>query len=258
MPAALACFAFSMSRIYRSSGELRAGHRRAFALFALTFVVFALSHLAFVALSSPGDLRAWLHTVYLGIFSGAGVTGPKLSKGESSAFAYLAWLLRDHGAVLVPIVLGLPAATRRVSANRRAIFAALIGALVAIVPLSVPASKEPLYLLPVLPFLYLLAGLSLSAPEHEPLRYARVNRGAARASLVLAALLVLGIVLNALFDKATLWLVLVRVGHVAAWSLPSVATLRGQRATSMLVPAALISLALCALAAKTGAMLALF
>ena len=257
-PAALACFAFSMSRIYRSSGEARAGHRRAFALFALTFVVFALSHLAFVALVAPGDLRAWVHTVYLGIFSGEGVTGPKLSKGESSAFDYVSWLLRDHGAVLVPIVLGLPAATRRVTANRRAIFAALIGALAALVPLSVPASKEPLYLLPVLPFLYLLAGLSLSAPEHEPVRFARVHRGAARASLFVAALLAAGIVLRFVFAPAEPWLAVVRVGHVAAWCLPSLATLRGRPATSMLVPAALLSLLLCALAAKTGAALAMF
>jgi hypothetical protein len=199
-----------------------------------------------------------VHTVYLGIFSGKGVTGPKLSAGETSAFAYVRWLLRDHAAVLVPIVLGLPAATRRVSAHRRAIFVALIGALLAIVPLSVPASKEPLYLLPVLPFLYLLAGLSLSAPEHEPPRYARVNRAAAKASLVLAGCLVLGFVLGFLVDPRSPWATLVRAGHVVAWSLPSVAALRGRRATSMLLFSACMSLALCVLAAKSEALFAMF
>ena len=71
-------------------------------------------------------------------------------------------------------------------------------------------------------------------------------------------LLVLGIVLSFVFDPTSPWPMLVRVGHVLAWSLPSVAALRGQRATSMLVPSALISLALCVLAAQTGALFAMF
>jgi dolichol-phosphate mannosyltransferase len=255
LPAGLACLAYLLPRVYRARGQAHDAMRRAAVVFALSFVALALSHLAAVAVLSPGDLRAWVDWVYLGIFNGRGVTGPKLS-GEGAvhgeawpAFAYAYWLLRDHGALLVPIVLGLPAATRRVSNQEGALYAAVLGALAGLVPLSVPAVKEPLYMLPLVPFLYVLAALAVVAPDRVPARLWRVNRGAARASLLAAALLAAGHVLAFTYaasepdGPATL---LMRLAIVGAWTLPSVAVLRGRSAAPWVPAASFASLGLAA------------
>jgi hypothetical protein len=191
--------------------------------------------------------------VYLGIFNGRGVTGPKLSghgavHGEPSpAFAYLFWLLRDHGALLVPIALGLPAATRRVRGDKGALYAAVLGALAALVPLSVPAVKEPLYMLPFVPFLYVLAALVVVAPERVPARLWRVNQSAARASLMVAALLSAGHLLALVLGGQPSGATVLRIATVAIWTLPSIAVLRGQPLSRWLTVAGFITLTLAAL-----------
>ena len=132
----------------------------------------ATSHLIFVALVAPQDLEAWIEYVYFGLFSGRGVTAAKLSQApsapEPSSWDYLGWLLRDHGALLVPLALGMPALTRRMNVSRRAFGAATLAAVLALIPLSIPVAKEPLYMAPVLPFIYALAGLDRAGPRSPP------------------------------------------------------------------------------------------
>jgi hypothetical protein len=208
------------------------------------------AHLLFVAVAAPNDLEAWLDWVYLGLFSGRGATGPKLSASPDgdSAWAYLIWLVRDHGALLAPIVLGLPSVTRRVAPVQKVVFA-----LLAIVPLSVPAAKEPLYMAPVLPVLYAFAGLALSAPEHTPARYVRVDRAAAKLSLFLAAGLVGSWLIVAVGGQGTARIsAILHLTHVAIWTAPSFSVLREQPINRAVLPCSLASILLAVLLTLSG------
>jgi dolichol-phosphate mannosyltransferase len=262
LPGLLACVGMFVASAHNAELVTRRRVQRTALLFAVSCVLFAFSHLIFVALRAPEDLTAWLEWVYLGLFSGHGVTASKLSSHEllaqpdsadpSSAWAYVGWLLRDHGALLAPLVLGLPAATRRMGRFRGATYAAIMGALLALVPLSVPAAKEPLYMAPVLPFLYALVALSLVAPDRAPPRYANVNRGAAQVSLVLAGALTFGWLWAALFQAVPAAAVALPLAQIALWCAPSARALAGRSVAATILPCAVGSLLLAACAALLG------
>lgn len=252
LPGLLACLGLFAAHGYGSDVATRKPLQQTALAFMLGLVLFALSHLAFVALTAPGDLTAWVEWVYLGLFSGRGITAPKLSTdrlGAASAWAYAGWLLRDHGALLVPLTLGLPAATRRMSRARRALCAAVVGALLALVPLSVPVAKEPLYMAPVVPFLFVLVSLALVAPDRTPPRYLRVQRGAARLSCLLAVGLAAYWVLMGVLGTLPALLVLVALGQVMVWTVPSLRVLTQRSVAPSILPCALASLVLTAVSA---------
>lgn len=255
VPGLFACIGLLVAYSYRARVDERRRIRQVGVAFALGTATFALCHLAFVALTSPRDLGAWVETVYLGLFSGRGVSGAKLSGAlaaeASSAWAYARWLVRDHGALLVPLVLGLPAATRRMGRLRRAFFAASVFALLGLVPLSVPVAKEPLYMAPVLPFFYALVALCLVAPDRTPPRYERVNLGAARLSLALALILALPWFWSAAFSARPAIAIAVALAHVVVWSIPSLRVLARRSVGPTILPCALASLALSATAQLT-------
>lgn len=249
VPGLLACVGLFAARSYRCRPEERPALRRAALFFAAGCAVCSLSHLTFVALTAPDDLDAWIEWVYLGLFSGRGVTGPKLSGIEAtraSSWAYLAWLARDHGALFAPLVLGLPAATRRMARPRGAFFAAIVGALLGLVPLSVPVAKEPLYMLPVLPFFYALVGLTLVAIDRAPPRHARVNRGAAQVSLMVAFTCAIAWIAHALFQALPAASVALPLVQIAIWSIPGLRVLARRSVAPTILPCALGSLLLTA------------
>lgn len=255
LPGLLACVALFVASAHDAEPVTRRRVRHTALWFALGCSSLGLSHLAFVAIVTPRDLGAWLEWVYLGLFSGHGITSTKLSSDRESAasvWAYVGWLVRDHGALLAPLLLGLPAATRRMGRFRAAIYAAIVGALLALVPLSVPAGKEPLYMAPVLPFLYALVALSLVAPDRAPSRYQRVNRGAAQLSLVTAAVLATGWLLSALFRAQPAMAVALPLLQIALWCAPSLRVLSGRSATATILPCAIGSLLLTACAGWLG------
>jgi dolichol-phosphate mannosyltransferase len=217
------------------------------AALVLGFLALASLHLVFVALVSPADLGAWIEWVYLGLFSGHGISAQKLSASPEldSRWAYLGFLLRDHGALLIPIVLGLPSLTRRLGGLSRAWFAGVGFALLGLVPLSVPAAKEPLYMAPALPFLYGFAALSMIAPDYTPPRYARVDRGSAKFSLAIACVLLLASIVRVLgaHTEPTL-LLLLHCAHVAIWTVPSFRVLAHKPIKPAIAACAFASLAL--------------
>jgi hypothetical protein len=197
--------------------------------------------------------------VYLGLFSGHGISAVKLSASEGdSPWAYLGFLLRDHGALLVPIALGLPSLTRRLGNLQRAWFAGVGFALLGLVPLSVPAAKEPLYMAPALPFFYGFAALCLIAPDYTPARYLRIDRAAAKFSIAIACALVIASLSRVLaaHTEAVL-LSLLHCAHVAIWTVPSFRVLQQKPVKPAIVACALLSLivALAWLAAGSGALL---
>ena len=171
----------------------------------------------------------------------------------ASPWAYVQWLARDHGALLVLLMLGLPALTRRMSVPRRAFAGAVLGALLALVPLSIPVAKEPLYMAPALPFAYSLAGLALLAPDRLPPHYRRVNRIAARTSLTLAGLLVVGWIGFVFFrERSPLWGSALHAAHVCVWSVPSLRVLSRKAVAPCVVPCALTSFVLAAVLTLAG------
>ncbi len=252
LPAWLACLAFFTACAYDRIEDQSSRAAPAWPLVLAGGALGAGSHLIFVALTAPSDLLLWIERVYLAIFSGAGVTGEKLSVNTqpyASAWAYVRWLVRDHGALLAPIILGLPALTRRLDGMRRAWLAASLGALGALVPLSVPVYKEPLYMLPALPFVYLLAGMCVVAPDLAPARSVRINQGAARVSIGCALLLCAGwFVLGVVDRELSATHAALHIGHVLVWTWPSLSLLRTGASTKAIAPAAILSLALTALA----------
>jgi hypothetical protein len=162
---------------------------------ALGFAVTSSLHLVAVASLAPQDLAHWVRSVYLGIFSGEGITGGKLSaQGVWSqdlrpASYYPLLLLREHGHLLPLLVMGLPALVRRGRTYAFSVLAMAAGSALAIVVLSVPLVKEPLYLLATLPLLYALAGSALSELDADPPKHGPGNRTLAQLAGVLAALL---------------------------------------------------------------------
>lgn len=151
-----------------------AGLRKHVAFGAVGFALTATAHLSFIAIVAPQDLSEWLASVYGGIFSGQGITGGKLSaiagyaQQERSALYYPLVLYRDH-FFLVPLsIFGLGELLREPRPRTSRLVAMIVGALVAVVVLSVPAYKEARYVLPVTPFLYAFAGLCLAAFARAP------------------------------------------------------------------------------------------
>jgi dolichol-phosphate mannosyltransferase len=171
-----------------------AGLRRSVAFGAVGFVLTASAHLLFVAAFSPDDLPEWLSNVYLGIFSGQGVTGGKLSaiaeyaKRERPVLYYPLVLYRDH-FFLVPLSLfGLGELLRSPRPRTSRLLAMILGALIAVVALSVPAYKESRYVLAVTPFLYALAGLCLAAFARAPNKLRPAATAVVRVAMVIAVL----------------------------------------------------------------------
>jgi dolichol-phosphate mannosyltransferase len=248
LPAFSASLVFLLVRHYQCREAERARLRSAAWIVMLFATGLGAIHLLFVAMTAPHDLALWIERVYLAIFTGEGVTGQKLSEGPGrarSAWAYAGFLLRDHGALLVVSAYGLPALTRRATAQGTAFLFAASAALLSLVPLSVPAFKEPLYLAPALPFLYALAGLCLAAAHRPPQRQQRVQQASAQASLVCAGLLGLGFAAFALvWPESRSWSTLLRIGTVFAWTLPALVYRAGKPALLGLLGAASASLVL--------------
>jgi putative flippase GtrA len=193
VPYAFAFIAFCVveAAAVRSSGT-SAGLRKGVAVGTLGFAISAAAHLGFVAIASPHDLPAWLGSVYLGIFSGRGVTGGKLSAladyahHEHSALYYPWVLYRDHFFLLPLTLYGLGELLRVPQLRRSRLLAMILGALVALVVLSVPAYKEPHYVLAVQPFLYAFAGLCVAAFARSPDKLRPATISVVRASMLLS------------------------------------------------------------------------
>lgn len=250
LPGLFACLAYLVARSYEGGLVERARWMRAAFAFSGGVLCGAGSHLAFVALTAPADLHVWIQDVYLGLFGRPGAAGTPEGELEraGSTWDYARFLLRDHGALVVPLTLGLPAFTRRMNVSGRAFAAAVVGAVLALVPLSIPADKDPLHMIPVLPFVYGLAGLTVISPDYTPSNRRRVDRAAARASLGLAALFGAGFVVEAVWGEGLSALELgVHLGHVAVWCAPSLRVLQRKPVSPLLLPCALTSFGLAAL-----------
>jgi dolichol-phosphate mannosyltransferase len=193
VPYAFALIAFCVveAASVRSSGT-SAGLRKGVAAGAIGFVAVAAAHIAFVAIMSPNDLSAWIGSVYLGIVSGRGVTGGKLSaladyaRHEHSVLYYPWVLYRDHFFLLPLSFYGLGELLRVPQLRRSRLLAMIVGGLVAVVALSVPAYKEPRYVLAVQPLLYAFAGLSLAALARSPDKLRPATISVVRVSMLLS------------------------------------------------------------------------
>lgn len=198
-PYALAACGFVLveTTLVRARADAPLRLRRGVLAAAAGFVGAASLHLLCVLVLSPGDLGRWLSHVYLGLFSGEGVTAAKLSGAADQparpAFYYLALLYRDGFQLLPLVLLGLPAMLRRARSESMAVLAMAFGAGAGVVLLSVPAVKEPLYVLSVQPLLYLLAATALAEVEADDKKHRTPNAAAAYAAIALAVLATLGV-----------------------------------------------------------------
>jgi hypothetical protein len=194
VPYAFAVIAFCVveAAAVRSTG-MSAGLRRSVMVGGIGFVLAASAHLLFVALTSPADLSVWVSSVYLGIFSGHGVTGAKLSaltaytQKPRSVLYYPLILYRDHFYLLPLCLFGFGELLRVPQVRRSRLLAMIGGALVAVVALSVPAFKDARYVLPTAPFLYALAGLCVAALARSPDKLRPGTRSVVRATMVITA-----------------------------------------------------------------------
>jgi 4-amino-4-deoxy-L-arabinose transferase-like glycosyltransferase len=193
-PYALAACAFVLvqTTLVRAREEAPLTLRRSVIAAAAGFIATASAHLVLIAIAAPQDLPRWLGSVYFGLFTAQGVTGAKLSASAEHTPAplwyYPALLFREHFHLLPLALFGLPALMRRNSAHAIAALAMAFGACLAVVLLSVPAVKEPLYLLPVLPPLYMLAAVSLAELERDPVKHRPANAAFVNAVVVIAAM----------------------------------------------------------------------
>ncbi len=257
LPGLSACLVYLVARTYEGGSLERKRWARASAGFFVGLAVGAISHLALGAMLSDEGLLELVERVYLSPLSGPRMAGtsPPAHPGATSAstWSYLIWLLRDHGALLVPLALGLPALTRRMHVGKRGLSAATLAAVLSLVPLSIPLAQDPLYMAPVLPFVYALSGLCLVSPESLPRQYARVNLGAARLSLGIAILMGSVWIFLLARDPGHFQGPAMHIAHIAIWCVPSLRILRGKTVFPALMPCALTSFALTALLTTWGA-----
>lgn len=234
------------------------GLRRHVLVAAVGFALCASLHLGWVAWRAPGDLEPWIESVYLGIFSGHGVTGAKLSAvGPYAAIPRPVWfypaqLYRDHPFLLPLCLFGLPALGRAARAPRSSLLAMIFGGLLGVVILSIPAVKEPLYVLSVTPFLYMLAGLSLAALSADIDVYHRSNASVVKAVNLLCLTLICASVLWFVMRSGpggSAWLEL--GAHAAGLLLPLIVGTCWTRGLGLLRP--LLACAALALLGWTGA-----
>ena len=152
-----------------------------FVLLALVgFIPAAGSHLIAVWLTAPEELSFWIRQVYLGPIFGtdSAITEKVVGHARTADYNhpfwyYLAVLYRDH-FVLVPVLLAALLDPRRQwQAWRRPEAIALAVGVLVIVLWSVPATKEPLYILPSVTFLYLLCGWALNGSANAALNRSR-------------------------------------------------------------------------------------
>jgi dolichol-phosphate mannosyltransferase len=195
VPYAFAMISFCVGEAasVRRSGQ-SAGLRKSVIVGGVGFAVTASAHLLYVAIVSPADLPVWIQNVYFGIFSGRGITSGKLSaltdyaQHERSALYYPLVLYRDHFALLPLCMYGIGEVLRVPQVRRRRLLAMIMGGLVAIVALSVPAYKDARYVLAATPFMYAFAGLCLSAFARSPDKLRPATVSVVRLSMVLATL----------------------------------------------------------------------
>lgn len=145
------------------------------AIAALGFLAAASAHLAFVCVTSPGDLPLWVQAVYFGTFTGMGVGGIKVTGAAiAPGWAHPIWyypaiLFRDHYFLVPLFVAGIPAMLCETDRRTATVFWGMIGGgIVALAALSLPGVKEPLYILPCLFFFYAGAAYSLAAFVNAP------------------------------------------------------------------------------------------
>lgn len=251
LPGLSACSMYLVARTYEGAQAERARWARTSLWFFVGFGLAALSHLAVIAVLSRGDLEPWLDSVYLALFYSARVEQTPRATPLAS-WNYALWLVRDHGALLAPLCLGMPALTRRMNVTKRAFSAAVFAALLALIPLSIPAAQNPLYMAPMLAFIYMLTALSLVSSQNLPHHYRRVNRSAARFSLAVAAALCVGWSISAVCNLTVWSSALGHLAHIAVWSVPSVWMLREKPLIPTLLPCAVTSFALAALLTAWG------
>jgi dolichol-phosphate mannosyltransferase len=187
-------FALVQTTLARSRDEHPLFLRRSLGAVLLGFTLTASAHLVLVAVLAPGDLGDWVESVYLGIFSGRGITAGKLSGAADYAgkpvWYYPVVLYQRHFHLLPLVLFGLPALLRRNRIHAIAALAMAFGAWLGVVVLSVPAVKEPLYVFAVTPLWYALAGTSLAELEADTSKWRVGNRAAIWAVLWLMLLVV--------------------------------------------------------------------
>lgn len=224
--------------------------RRSVIAGTLGFCVAAAAHLIFVAIAAPEDLPHWIGSVYFGLFSARGVTGGKLSAAADYVpqplSYYPALLFRDHFHLLPLVLFGLPALLRSSRAYAVTALAMAFAACLGVVLLSVPAVKEPLYLLPVLPPLYMLAGTCLAelerdAPKYRPANVATVQAGSVIALLSAAAVWISHV--SQPQDVSARYALLHTLGMAGCAALGALWIARRQLAPQLLVGSAAVLLA---------------
>jgi hypothetical protein len=219
LPYALAACAFVLvqTTLGRRASEPPLRLRHSVIAFALGFVASASLHPLCVLLLAPADFAGLIGHVYLGLFSGQGVTAAKLGGADPQlalpAWYYPALLYRDSFHLLPLALLGLPALLRRGRTDALAVLAMAFGAALGVIALSVPAAKEPLYALPVVPLAYVLCALCLAEVEVDDRKFRIANRAAAHAAIAVAVL-----------ATVTVWALWPR-SRVGALSFPLVHTL---------------------------------
>jgi 4-amino-4-deoxy-L-arabinose transferase-like glycosyltransferase len=210
VPYAFALIAFCVveAASVRSSGQ-SAGLRKSVIIGGAGFVAAALSHLVYIAFATPTELRVWITSVYLGIFSGHGITGGKLSalsdyaRHQRSTLYYPLVLYRDHFFLAPLCLFGLGELLRVPQARRNRLLAMIVGAFVALVALSVPAYKDPRYVLATTPFFYAFAGLCISALGRSPAKLRPATVSVVRFSMLLACLAFLAVLIAYLVEGSS-------------------------------------------------------
>ncbi len=163
------CFPYIVAAgtaILTSAGSIQRVVKHA-AIVVIAFLLMGSTHLLAIAIFTPEDLNFWVRHIYFGIFTGEGISATKLLSNPTLAanwshpfWYYFVITYRDHFFLFPLIALGLPYIHQQVYP---ALYSWIIPGILTVIPMSLFAIKEPLYILPIVLCLYALAGVCVSA-----------------------------------------------------------------------------------------------
>jgi hypothetical protein len=138
---------------------------KSFILLLLGFFIFSCAHLIYIYINDPTQITYWVKNIYLGLFQSKEQLLISEGGNRNHPFwYYFATIYRHHYWILPIILFGLPSIIKKIISNKEKklikdeSIVLIFGGIAAIVPLSLITAKEPLYILPIIFFIYSIAG----------------------------------------------------------------------------------------------------
>lgn len=132
-------------------------------------IIASTLHLLFIIFYSPGDLPGWINEIYFGVFLKSNIAGAKWQglaeypNWSHPFWYYFAVIYRDYFYLIPLFLFGFWSFCKKAFREQQDLLVLFLGAFSVLVPLSLPAIKEPAYIMPLTPFINMLGGFCFAS-----------------------------------------------------------------------------------------------